>query len=854
MRKIYLTIVATLISIILLAQAPQGFNYTALVRNADGTAIKNKEIKLEVNLQNENGSEVYYSELHKVKTNSNGVVSVVIGTSDDVIQGKFEEIPWEKGNIFVQLKVNDKQLTATKLQSVPYALYAQSGGGNSANGDVLFAVKNKQGDTVFAVYPEGVRVYVDKNGKAQRGGFAVATRRFGKGTEPTEVFTVTPDSTRIYINEDKNGKAQRGGFAIATRGFNKHKGTNQSKDVFTVESDHNVNVVVDEKGKSKALRGGFAVATRGFNNHKGKENNKTIFTTNADSTRVYLNNNSKNKAHRGGFAIATRGFSKGDIKNNFNISNSKQAEVIKGENRILWYPKKNAFLAGHILIENADSVGENSFSSGYECQAIGAYSTAIGHKAVAKDSNSFALGESSMAIGKESYAFGRNAIALGKRSFAMGGSIPKGFDPKNPTFSLPGPKALGDYSYAFGFGAVSKGIGSISLGALNNADNLYSVSIGFLNSATNDASMALGSLCSSEGENAIAIGTANTASGKYSMALGYGARANGENSISLGYNTEAIGTSSFATGDKSKAEGDMATAMGKGSVAKGDNSFAVGMFAGSHGDGSIAMGSGVKAFKKSSIAMGQSSKAYENNDIAIGYNASAKGNSSTAIGNEVQATKAYSVAIGNNVESQGTRSVAMGSYINVRGNYSFGIGLKFQANPPLITQANTMAIMGGKVGINKVNPSFPLDVNGKIKATSVIESSDIRFKKDVRTLNSSLTKLLKLRGVTYYWKQSQFPDLNFDNKKQIGVIAQEVEKIFPELVQTDDDGYKSVSYAKFTPILIEAVKELNKENENLKAELQAQKQKITVLEKQNSEIQNLQKQIQELKEMFKAQK
>ncbi len=343
MKRIYFTIVATLISVILLAQAPQGFNYTALVRNADGTAIKNKEIKLEVTLQNDDATEVYYSELHEVKTNSNGIVSVVIGTSDDVMIGKFEEIPWEKGNIFVQLKVDDKPLTATKLQSVPYALYAQSGGGGSANGDVLFAVKNKQGDTVFAVYPEGVRVYVDKNGKALRGGFAVATRGYGKGNEPTEVFTVTPDSTRVYINEDKNGKAQRGGFAIATRGFNKQKGTNQSKDVFTVESNHNVNVVVDDKGKSKAMRGGFAVATRGFNNHKGEDNNKTIFTTTADSTRVYLNEKPNDKALRGGFAIATRGYGKGEIKNNFDISNSKQAEVINGENRILWYPQKKLF-------------------------------------------------------------------------------------------------------------------------------------------------------------------------------------------------------------------------------------------------------------------------------------------------------------------------------------------------------------------------------------------------------------------------------------------------------------------------------------------------------------------------------
>ncbi|MBR6083158.1 MAG: tail fiber domain-containing protein, partial [Salinivirgaceae bacterium] len=123
---------------------------------------------------------------------------------------------------------------------------------------------------------------------------------------------------------------------------------------------------------------------------------------------------------------------------------------------------------------------------------------------------------------------------------------------------------------------------------------------------------------------------------------------------------------------------------------------------------------------------------------------------------------------------------------------------------------------------------------GTISAESLVQRSDIRFKKDVQTLDGALDKVLKLRGVSYYWKNKEEikalpntttlnPDgaeeLNYDfeaNKKQVGVIAQEVEEIMPELVSTDMNGYKSVDYTKLTPVLIEAIKEQQKQIDELK--------------------------------------
>ena len=85
--------------------------------------------------------------------------------------------------------------------------------------------------------------------------------------------------------------------------------------------------------------------------------------------------------------------------------------------------------------------------------------------------------------------------------------------------------------------------------------------------------------------------------------------------------------------------------------------------------------------------------------------------------------------------------------------------------------------------------------------------SDIRLKKDIKPLKSALSTLGKLQGKSYRWKDNNEPD--------IGLIAQELEEVIPELVKTDNNGYKSIVYQKLTAVLIEAVKEQQQEINNL---------------------------------------
>lgn len=145
---------------------------------------------------------------------------------------------------------------------------------------------------------------------------------------------------------------------------------------------------------------------------------------------------------------------------------------------------------------------------------------------------------------------------------------------------------------------------------------------------------------------------------------------------------------------------------------------------------------------------------------------------------------------------------------------------------------NGVSYFGGGMSIaGAYDPAFSLRVYGKFKSAGLTETSDERLKEDIETVKGALEAVMQLRGVTYHWK-----DREQDPKLQIGLIAQELEKVYPELVDADTEGFKSVQYSKLVAVLIEGIKEQQeqinelqskvKEIDTLKAEVEAIKAHI----------------------------
>ncbi|HSH52975.1 MAG TPA: hypothetical protein VK982_14710, partial [Bacteroidales bacterium] len=222
---IFLTITCLVSS--LFAQAPEAFKYQAVLRNADGELIAGQDVLLKVSILDmapDGGA--LYSEEHSAITNPYGVVSLTIGEGT-ILSGNFTTIPWNEGDKFLKIEIDDSggssysELGTFQLLSVPYALFANSAsklGNNveySASPDTLFVVKDHEGNAVFVVYPDGAEVITNNNLKGRLGGFAVSGRTSTKGIN-SEYLIVTPDSTRIYVNENVS-KSRLGGFAVSGR-------------------------------------------------------------------------------------------------------------------------------------------------------------------------------------------------------------------------------------------------------------------------------------------------------------------------------------------------------------------------------------------------------------------------------------------------------------------------------------------------------------------------------------------------------------------------------------------------------------------------------------------------------------
>ncbi|MBL7960007.1 tail fiber domain-containing protein [bacterium] len=368
----------------------------------------------------------------------------------------------------------------------------------------------------------------------------------------------------------------------------------------------------------------------------------------------------------------------------------------------------------------------------------------------------------------------------------------------------------------------------------NDSIGNYSFASGYNSKARGNYSTAMGQATTASGNNSTAMGTTSIASGIYSTAMGIGTNASGIRSTSMGSQTVAGGSYSTAMGWRTISLDTSSISMGDSTIAQGRHSMASGWYTKALGLASTTFGFNTSATGEFATAMGRANSASGISSMAMGYQCSAVGD--------------YSTAMGYSVIAQSYASVALGRY-----NVAAGVTDSWDVDDPLFvigngsqsTRSNALTILkNGDVGINTEIPTTSLDVNGVTRIRSIISgsvwgalyyttdgtlsssTSDIRLKENITPLEGSLNKVQRLQGVNFSWKNDP------SHSRKIGFIAQDVEKILPELVFTNDvDGYKGINYAEIAAVLTEAIKEQQKQIETLKSELSEMKTQIAKIQK-----------------------
>ena len=260
-----------------LSSAQDSIQYQLVIRDAAGQLITSKQVNMKFSLIS--GGQSYYEETQKTTTDKYGNISVFVGTGT-AVKGAMKDVPWSTMDIIMKVEADTdggnsfKELGTVPMPTAPYAMYAAMVGGNGNNGsskddEALFEVCDRDGQPVFAVYNDGIVVYIDEVGdtKNKRSGFKV-TGRNTKDGESADYFSVDAEGTHVYVDDDDT-KVKRSGFVVtgrstkgasgsytAERTADKSTGTN----IFAVSGGLTTVYVDDDDSKNK--RSGFVVTGR----------------------------------------------------------------------------------------------------------------------------------------------------------------------------------------------------------------------------------------------------------------------------------------------------------------------------------------------------------------------------------------------------------------------------------------------------------------------------------------------------------------------------------------------------------------------------------------------------------------
>ena len=331
----------------------------------------------------------------------------------------------------------------------------------------------------------------------------------------------------------------------------------------------------------------------------------------------------------------------------------------------------------------------------------------------------------------------------------------------------PNTSATGIVSFSAGYLTLASGdYGATALGSSSEASGMASIAIGDQVTASGLSSTAMGAYSTASGDHSTAMGYLSIASGKNSFAIGYGRTSEGNASTGTPYyRNEALEERSFVIGGRNKATAYKSFTLGNDNLAQGIGSSSIGENNISTGDYSMALGLFSESIAKQSFAFG-------NNAYADGYNTTAIGSANTVDEGAIA-----------DQWNQNNRAFVIGN-----GFYDVD-NAQLTRSDAFTVWFNGDATLAGNLNIN----------------------SDARLKANIVSLGSTLAKLLQIDGKSYTMKKDE------SEKQKIGLLAQDIEKVFPELV-SESNGVKSVNYQGLVPVLINALKEQQTEIDRLKTQ------------------------------------
>ena len=670
--------------------------------------------------------------------------------------------------------------------------------GNSSGlvDDPLFEVKNNAGQTVFAVYNEGVRIWVNDDpavkAAGSKGGFAVGGISTSKGIT-SEFLRVTPDSVRVYVDPNATKAAgSKGGFAVG--GISTSKGVSDNYMSITKN-----NYFIGEKAgeKTTGLYNIFMGTLAGLNNTTGVNNvflgYWSGYTNTTGSNNIFLGSAS-------GY-LNTSG-----VKNMFMGSFSGFSNSTGSNNVFMGVYSGGNSTTGNYNILIGEYAGYNNQSGSYNTYMGYQSGRYAGNVGVAVNKNTF-IGYQS---GYYSYNGDKNTFIGYKAGYANNGG-------NNNVYigdSVGIANTTGDYNTFLG--------SAVGIANTTGERNVFVGTFTGLDNTTGSHNTYIGYNCGkygNGGSNNICIGPY---SGLYldeaqsSIYMGYEAARNfkqGTENIFIGYRS-GYGTTSIANG------GDYNVFLGSQtgfSLTTGANNVAFGTESGyslTTGAYNVLIGN----YTGRAITTG-------NHNVCIGYNAG------------------YS-------NISGTDNVFLGDYA---GYYETGSSKLYIDNwytsSPLIYGDFSLnrIVINGNASNNINNRTFY--ANGTAGGDYAwYNDSDLRLKKNIKTISGSLNKVKQLRGVNFEWKDTA----SLEKGIRMGFIAQEVLGVVPEVVTGSEETTYSMQYAPITALLVEAIKEQQKQIEELKAQLGTKDEQINDLRSQVERINQMQEQLDKINMLLNA--